>query len=85
MPMGISNHSFYNSYSDLLKYSSKQEPYFAFLLDKDGNWLDSHDVGIDGPLFWLDEKDPTKLHLMILSFERHSFVGHYIIDLPKES
>lgn len=82
MPMGISNHSFYQSYADLLKYSSGEEPYYAFLLDQNGNWLDSHDVGIDGPLFWIDDQDPGKLHLMVLSFERHSFVGHYIIDLP---
>ncbi|MCY7408768.1 MAG: hypothetical protein LH473_00715 [Chitinophagales bacterium] len=85
MPMGISNHTFYSSYSELLKFSSKQDPYFAFLLDNNGKWIDSHDVGIDGPLFWIDDQDPTKLHLMILSFERHSFVGHYIIDLPKAS
>jgi hypothetical protein len=81
MSMGISNHTFYQSYEELLNYSSLHEPYFSLLLDENGNWVDSHDVGIDGPLFFFDAADPTKLHLMILSFERHSFVGHYIIEV----
>jgi hypothetical protein len=85
MPMGIANHSFYQSYADLLTYSSKEEPYYALLLDEKSQWLDSHEIGIDGPLFWIDEQDPTQLHLMILSFERHSIVGHYIIQLPDAS
>jgi len=83
MPMGISNHSFYNDYSDLLKYSSKEEPYFAALLDQNDHWVNSHEVGIDGPLFFIDDQDPSKLHLLILSFERHSFVGHYLFSIAK--
>lgn len=85
MPMGIANHSFYNSLGDMDKYSSKEEAYFGLLLDKDGKWLDSHDIGIDGPLLFFDDQDPTKLHILLLAFERHSFVGHYIVDLSAAS
>lgn len=79
MPMGIANHSFYETYEENQSRSAKDQPFYAFLLDKDGKWLDSHKVGIDGPLFHYDEQG--KLHLWILSFERHSFVGHYILEL----
>lgn len=80
-PMGISNHSFYSTYEDFIKTSSAESPYFSFLLNEKGEWLDSHDVGIDGILLYRDEADTTKIHAFILSFERHSFVGHIVFDL----
>ena len=79
MPMGIANHSFYETYEENQSRSAKDHPFYAFILDSDGKWLDSHKVGVDGPLFHFDEKG--KLHLWLLSFERHSFVGRYVIDL----
>lgn len=81
-PMGIGNHSFYSAYDDLLTASSAQNPYFSFLLDENGQWLDSHEIGIDGILMYRDEAEPAKVHALILSFERHSFVGHLVFDLP---
>ena len=81
--MGIANHSFYVPATDFDSTSSLTNPYFSFLLDEKGNWLDSHAVGIDGPLLFRDEKEPNKVHLLILSFERHAFVGHYVFDIPK--
>ncbi len=82
-PMGVSNHSFYNSADDINGASSLQNPYFAFLIDENGNWVDSHDVGIDGVLLYRDEADPNKVNLFILAFERHAFVGHFVFDIPK--
>ncbi len=82
MPMGISNHSFYESYSEMKKNSSLENPFYALLVDIDGNFIDSHKIGIDGPLFYFDKKS-KKLHLFILSFERHSFVGHYEFNVTK--
>lgn len=81
MPMGFANHSFYETVERLNETPSKENPYYAYLLDTDKTWLDSHKVGIDGPLFHFDEKDKNKLHIWILSFERHSFVGHFTVDL----
>ena len=81
--MGIANHSFYVPATDFDSTSSLTNPYFSFLLDEKGNWLDSHAVGIDGPLLFRDEIEPNKVHLLILSFERHAFVGHYVFDIPR--
>ncbi|MCP4520752.1 MAG: hypothetical protein GY827_03505 [Cytophagales bacterium] len=78
MPMGIANHSFYETFEEMNGNPSKENPYYAFLLDEKGNWLDSHKIGIDGPLFHFDEEG--SLHLWLLSFERHAFVGHYLIE-----
>ncbi|MEO9531267.1 MAG: hypothetical protein ABJG68_11915 [Crocinitomicaceae bacterium] len=78
--MGFGNHTFYESYTDALNRSSKTSEYFAYLSDVDGLWIDSHHVGIDGPMMHWDSDNPNLLHFWILSFERHAFVGHYIID-----
>ncbi len=80
--MGIGNHPFYESEEEHLKNTSKQNPYFGLLTDKDYHWLDSHEIGIDGPLFHLDANGD--LHLWLLSFERHALVGHYEMFFPKE-
>lgn len=77
--MGISNHSFYETFDFQQKYLTKNNGFYTFLLDQKGNWLDSHKIGIDGSLFHFDKEDKSKLHLWILAFERHAFVGHYVI------
>jgi hypothetical protein len=79
--MGIGNHPFYEDALSHEELSSKTNHYFGLLLDKDGNWLDSHTIGIDGPLLHLDKNDPNLLHVWLLSFERHALVGHYTIQL----
>lgn len=78
--MGFGNHSFYESYQHALAKSSLHSPYFAVLTDRNDNWLDSHEIGIDGPLLHWDDQHSHLLHCWILSFERHAFVGHYTID-----
>ena len=83
MPMGIGNHSFYTNYSKIDTSNSLESPFYSFLLDQNNNWLDSHTIGIDGPLLHFDDKNPNLLHVWILSFERHCFVGHYIVDLKE--
>ena len=75
--MGFSNHTFYETAEEHENYSTKTSPYYALLLDGEGNWLDSHKIGIDGPIMYWD-KDGL-LHIWLLSFERHSLVGHYIV------
>ena len=83
MPMGVSNHSFYETYDFAAKHPQESNPFFALLVDAEGNFVDSHNLGIDGPLMHLDVSDPTKMHIWLLSFERHSLVGHYIVQLPE--
>ena len=80
-PMGIGNHPFYEDYVMHEGQCSLTNPNFGVLLDENGNWLDSHYIGIDGPLLHLDKDDPNKLHVWILSFERHALIAHYVLDL----
>ena len=79
--MGIANHSFYETIDVQNMHPTKYNAFYSMLLDANGNWLDSHKIGIDGPLFHFDDFNTSKLHLWILSFERHAFVGHYILTL----
>ncbi len=81
MPMGIGNHSFYESYTKALKNPSETNHYYGLILDKDENWLDSHKIGIDGPLMYFNEAGD--LNLLLLSFERHAIVGHYVIKYQR--
>ncbi len=79
MPMGIGNHSFYEAYDYAVQHHSIDNPYYGLLLSEDGYWIDSHAIGIDGPLFYFDHQG--QLHFLILSFERHAFVGHYVLEV----
>lgn len=80
-PMGIGNHPFYEDCNAHEECCTKDNPYFGVLLDAEGNWLDSHTIGIDGPLMHLDANNSNILHVWLLSFERQALVGHYEIDL----
>ncbi|MEM9990320.1 MAG: hypothetical protein AAF738_01085 [Bacteroidota bacterium] len=79
--MGIGNHPFYETYVEQLAHQAATSPYYALLLDGKGNWLDSHKVGIDGPILHFSDPARKTLHLWLLSFERHALVGHYEIKL----
>ncbi|MBT8220362.1 MAG: hypothetical protein KJP00_11075 [Bacteroidia bacterium] len=79
--MGIGNHTFYENYVEQQSYSSKDNPYFGLLTDENGNYLDSHAVGIDGPIIHRDAQDQDIIHIWLLSYERHALVGHYKIHL----
>ena len=81
--MGIGNHPFYEDCVTHDELCSKNNPYFGVLMDANDNWLDSHKVGIDGPLLHVDSENPNLIHVWLLSFERHALVGHYVIDLSK--
>lgn len=82
--MGIGNHSFYEKYQNHINTQTVSSPYFAVLLDGNGKWLDSHKIGIDGPIFHFEDEERTKLHMWLLSFERHALVGHYVFQLHNE-
>jgi len=84
MPMGISVPPFYQSYEALKTHPPTQSPYFALLLDKTDRWLDHHKIGMDGPVMYLDQNDPTLVHLFFLSYERISLVTHFAFRLKPE-
>lgn len=78
--MGFGNHPFYESYAQHLAQDTRTSPYYAFLTDGDGNWLDSHAVGIDGPLLHFTDDARHGLNVWLLSFERHALVGHVVLE-----
>lgn len=78
--MGFGNHTFYENYSEHIKATPKSNPYYSYLADENDKWLDNHDIGIDGPLLHFDNKSKNKLHIWLLSFERHALVGHYALE-----
>lgn len=79
--MGFANHTFYEDCQTHEKCKSLKNPYYGYLTNGKDEWLDSHQVGIDGPLIHWDDKNPKLLHIWILSFERHALVGHYTVQL----
>lgn len=83
--MGISNHSFYEAYEDHLAIQSVNNPYYGIIVDERDQWLDSHKIGIDGPIFHFSDADRNELHLWLLSFERHALVGHYVFLIEEAS
>jgi len=83
MPMGVANHPFYEKYNKAVNNPINNNPYYSLLTDEKGNFLDSHKIGVDGPIIFWDAEDEGLLRIMFLSFERHSFVGHYGIKITK--
>ncbi|MEX1012866.1 MAG: hypothetical protein WD595_01590 [Waddliaceae bacterium] len=83
MPMGIAVPPFYQSYEALKKTPPKESVYFSLLLDKDGKWIDHHEVGIDGPIIHRDLNKSDLIHIYFLSYERLMLVGHYVLKIPQ--
>lgn len=81
MPMGIGVSPFFQSYEDLQKSPPSQSSYFSMVLDENSRWINHHDMAVDGPVMHRDIKDPNLLHVYLLSYERHSLIGHFLIQL----
>jgi hypothetical protein len=85
VPMGIGNPSFFESYEEVLAYPPLQRPFYGFHLDRQNRWIDHHAVGVDGPLLHRDAHDPSRLHLYLLSYERHALLNHFVLTCPAEA
>lgn len=85
MPMGIGVPPFYQDYEQLLANPPTESEYYSFLLDEDGRWIDHHSTAIDGPVMHRDAERPELVHLYLLSYERHTLVGHFTFPLPAEA
>ena len=80
-PMGIGNHGFYEDIDYVIGHQSTESPYYGFIIDDKGMWVDSHFFGVDGPILHLDDQNPKLLHFWLLSFERHAMVAHLTFPL----
>ncbi len=85
MPMGISVPPFYQTYEHLRLKPPYNTYYYSFILDTENKWLDHHRIGIDGPVMHRDIADPNIVHLYLLSYERHSLIGHYVLSIHQKS
>ncbi len=83
MPMGIGVPPFYQSEAELQKNPPQLSPYVCVLLDADGKWIDHHSLAIDGPVMHRDVDDPNRLHVYLLSYERHTVIAHLVVPLPR--
>ncbi|NER29333.1 MAG: hypothetical protein F6J89_17330 [Symploca sp. SIO1C4] len=81
MPMGIGVPPFYQSYEELKQNPPHESPYFSVLLDSKDQWIDHHSLAVDGPVMHRDQDNPNLLHVYLLSYERHTLVGHFLINL----
>lgn len=85
MPMGIGVPPFYQSYEELKQSPPTKSTYYSVLLDGESRWIDHHAVAIDGPVMHRDKDNPDELHLYLLSYERHTLIGHFVISLAELS
>jgi hypothetical protein len=85
MPMGIGNHPFYEKQDKAQENTSKENPYYGFVIDSEGKWVDSHFLGVDGPLFHMDIDNQDVLHYWMMSFERHAMVAHLTFNLNEKT
>lgn len=81
MPMGIGIPPFFQSYEDLKQAPPSQSPYFSVLIDSENKWINHHETAIDGVVMHRDVDNPKLLHFYLLTYERHSLLGHYIITI----
>jgi len=81
MPMGIAIGPFSQSYSSLQSNPPQESPYFSMMLDKNDRWLNHHKIAIDGTVIHRDLQDVNLIHIYLLSYERHTLVGHYTFRL----
>ena len=61
-----------------------RRPERPVLLDADGRWLNHREIAIDGPVLHRDAADPNKLHLYLLSYQRHCLIGHFVLQTDEK-
>ncbi len=83
MPMGSSVPPVYQTYESLQERQPQKTAYFSVLVDDKGRWLNYHEIGLDGIAMHRDIIEPLKIHLYLLSYERQSLIGHYVLSLDQ--
>jgi hypothetical protein len=84
-PLGIGNPSFFEAYEVVVANPPIQRSFYGIYVDAQNRWLDHHAIGIDGPLLHWDARDPSLLHLYLLSYERHTLLNHFVLTIPTEA
>ena len=80
LPMGISVPPVYQTYDQLAANPPADSPYFSLLLNEEDQWINHHLTGVDGAILHRNPQNPSIIHLYLLSYERHTILGHYTIE-----
>ncbi len=83
-PLGIGNPGFFEPYEQVVASPPARRTFYGFHLDSHNRWLDHHAIGVDGPVLHWDADDPHRLHLYLLSYERHAVLNHFVLAMPAE-
>ena len=84
MPMGIGTPPFFQDYAALRNAPPHTSPFFSVALDDKDQWINHHDLAIDGPVLHRDDQESSVLHVYLLSYERHTLIGHWRVETRKE-
>lgn len=83
MPLGFGT-TFTQTYGDLQAQPPSDSPFFSVLLNRKQQVIDyRQDIGINGIVMHRDADNANRLHLYLMSYERITLIGHYIVDLPQ--
>ncbi|MCH9689926.1 MAG: hypothetical protein K0U24_04230 [Gammaproteobacteria bacterium] len=80
--MGIGTAPLKQSYVDLLKHPPAMSPVFSVFLNEKNEWINHHEAAIDGVILFIDKYKSNRLHMYLVSYERHAVVSHYTMTLP---
>jgi hypothetical protein len=82
--MGIGTAPLKQSYTALLKNPPAMSPVFSVFLNEKNEWINHHEAAIDGVILFIDKYKSNRLHMYLVSYERHAVVSHYTMTLPDE-
>lgn len=82
--MGVGTPPLKQTYTALLKNPPESDPIFSVFLNEKDEWINHHEAAIDGAILFIDKYKKNRLHMYVVSYERHAVVAHYIITLPED-
>jgi hypothetical protein len=82
--MGIGTPPLKQSYAELEARPPEKTPEFSVFLNEKDAWINHHEVAIDGVILFIDKHQSNRLHMYLVSYERHAVVAHYVMTLPDE-
>ncbi len=77
--MGIGTAPLEETYSHLVQHPPNKSAIFSVLLTQTNEWINHHDVAIDGAIVFLDKYNSNQLHLYLVSYERQAVISHYTL------
>lgn len=81
MPLGFGT-PFTQDYLELEENRPEENPFFSVLLDGENRVIDYRKgIGINGLVIHRDVNDGNLLHVYLMSYERITLIGHYVVDM----